>query len=98
MTDNTFREIAETKAPDAIVLAHAFCACNGDFESLYACLRMLDRLHGRAGGHFSGYLDGCHFDGRVFERQDHAGLEEYREEAFAFLESVDSRAHEYPRV
>ena len=95
---NPFHEIAETSSHNAVVLAHAFCASNGDFEGLFACLRMLDRIHGRAGGHFGGYLDGCHFDPEVFERQYHAGLEAYRESAYAFLESVDSKAHEYPRV
>lgn len=43
-------------------LALAFLASNGGKDELYACLRLLDRLGGHAGGHYACYLDGCPFD------------------------------------
>ena len=88
---NTFAQIyacPSGREMDAIRLAHAFCASYNELGELCACLRLLDRLHGKAGGYFCGYLEGHWFEGFTGFGVADGVIEAYRDEAYAFLESI----------
>lgn len=98
---NTFAALEKSnkdihRVTDARNLALAFLASNDGKDELYACLRLLDKLGGHAGGYYAGYLDGCHFmvdseDGQKIALAELDGdewsfhCETFRYEARAFM-------------
>lgn len=96
---NAFEQILRStcNVQETLDLARAFVASNGEREGLWACMRLLDTLSGRSGGHLAAYLDGCHFmisgaplaELIEYSRSDDLAarsmIEVFRTEAFEFL-------------